>query len=151
MHRPCAAQPAPKLPVNQTLNPTLKYPQPPSIKITIHLLPDTTSGGFWISFRTIGTNSMQNNISIGRAKIIWQPWSQSDSSGNLFFNIAFIKAIPLDLYMLTLQTLVIAYLLFTSHGTIAYICRNSVVTFDKLHVFHYSYFKHLISQQYKSS
>ena len=34
---------------------------------------------------TIGTKSMQNNISKGRAKIIWQPWSQSDPSGNLNF------------------------------------------------------------------
>ena len=31
----------------------------------------------------IGTKSMQNNIGIWRSKIIWQPWSQSDSSGNL--------------------------------------------------------------------
>ena len=45
----------------------------------------------------IGTKSMKNKISIQKAKIIWQPWSQSDSSGNLYFNIAFRKAIPLDL------------------------------------------------------
>ena len=46
----------------------------------------------------IGTKSMQNNISIGRAKIIWQPWSQSDSSGNLYFNIAFRKALDLSYF-----------------------------------------------------
>ena len=31
----------------------------------------------------IGTKSMPNNISIQRAKIIGQPWSQSESSNNL--------------------------------------------------------------------
>ena len=40
----------------------------------------------------IGNKSMQNNFGIWRAKIICQPWSQSDSSGNLYFNLTLVSS-----------------------------------------------------------
>ena len=60
---------------------------------------------FWhkLLYIFIATKSMQKNISIQRAKIIWQPWSQSDSSGNLYTKVFQCDSRPLlrevDLYV----------------------------------------------------
>ena len=80
-----------------------------------------------LSEDSIGTKSMQNNISIWKAKIIWQPWSQSDPSGNLY---------------LILHSKKLYFLICFNNSVVTFkICHNSVKTYMfSIILFHSSYF-----------